>query len=153
MEIELSLLVCPRKMERANWCLVQRMSRRFSSTLKKTIGFVFSSNSAKKSFIINMDMSGLFLKDCYDDFKQLKRILSKTFIHLNQTFSLRSTIKEKRRNLWLKVSLEELKFGGWCLLQSLWIFLWLIEDEDINSPFASRDVSSLVKKRGIKSQS
>ena len=66
---------------------------------KDTIGFVFSSNSAKKSFIINMDMSGLFLKDCYDDFNQLKRILSRTFIHLNQTFSLRSTIKEKRRNL------------------------------------------------------
>ena len=28
---------------------------------KDTIGFVFSSNSAKKSFIINMDMSGFLL--------------------------------------------------------------------------------------------
>ena len=41
---------------------------------KDTIGFVFSSNSAKKSFIINMDMSGLFLKDCKESSQELSFI-------------------------------------------------------------------------------
>ena len=62
---------------------------------EQTIGFVFSSNLSKKSFIIKMDMSGLFLKDCYDDFNQLRRIISRTFSReatLELAMSVRSSI-------------------------------------------------------------
>ena len=51
-----------------------------------------------------MNMSGLFLKDCYDDFRQLKRILSRTFSSKSNIFSTLHNQREAKKFVTASIS-------------------------------------------------